>query len=196
MKKIFRKIYSRISDFLKPIFLNKRKTVVAFGALVFFVIAGYYGWQFLKPKEYKIYEALIAVRDQYNTDPKEDEKTSLKAGDVLVVLPEGHNWSQTERVSYLILKLNLTEEQAAKLTSSEEKIETIDLPKEEIERAKKDGRKIDEEREQRTTLRARRYRIKIEELDPNFDPNILLERQPFPDKTYDWGIVEKKPSVK
>ena len=67
------------------------------------------------------YEALVAVTDQKNSDPVEDAKSSLKAGDVLVILPEGHSWSDTEKISYLILKINLTEDQAQKLLQPEQR---------------------------------------------------------------------------
>lgn len=195
MKRTIRKMYFRSVDFIESIVSSKKTIIIALVVLSVVVIGSFVGYKALKPQPKKVYEALIQVRSQSNPDPAEDVKTSLKAGDVLVVLPEGHNWSQTERVSYLILKMNLTEEQARKLLEPEEKVEMVNLPKEEIEQAKKEGQKIEKEREQRTTLRTRRYRIMIEEIDPSFDPNVLLERQPFLDKTYDWKIVEKKPKV-
>lgn len=181
---------------LKP-YLTKRNAIILLLAAVL-VIAGYFAFKkFYKPSPIHTYEALIAVRNQFNPDPVEDLRTSLKAGDVLLTLPEGHSWSQTERVSYLILKMRLTEDQAQTLVSPEEKKAVELKPKTEEEKKQAEERKKTEgDRDRMETVRARRYRIMIEKLDPNFDPNILLEKQPYLDKIYDWNIVEKKSKVK
>ncbi|MFA4815590.1 MAG: hypothetical protein WC653_05915, partial [Candidatus Gracilibacteria bacterium] len=172
------------------------KAAIALGALAVLAGGAYFGWQYFKPKEYKVYEALIAVRSQANADPVEDAKNSLKAGDVILALPEGHRWSDTEKVSYLILRMNLTEEQTRTLVSPEEKKAVAPKPKTEEEKKQAAERKKAEgDRDRMETVRARRYRIKLEELDKNFDPNILLEKQPYLDKIYDWKIVEKKPKI-
>jgi len=196
MKKTLREIYFKIFDFLKSLFTNKKKAAIALGALAVLAVGAYFGWQYFKPKEYKIYEALIAVRSQFNSDPVEDAKNSLKAGDVLLTLPEGHNWSQTERVSYLILKMKLTEDQAQTLVAPEERkaVEPKPVTEEEKKQAA-ERKKAEGDRDRMETIRARRYRVKLEELDKNFDPNILLEKQPYLDKIYDWKIVEKKPKL-
>lgn len=196
-------MYFVTSDFLKSLFMNlptgragKKKVVVILAALIALAIGAYFGRQYLKPKPKKIYEALIQVRSQNNSDPVEDAKNSLKAGDVLLVLPEGHNWSETERVSFLILKMNLTEDEARTLVSPQERKAVIPKPKTDEEKKQAEERKKAEGgRPQTETVRARRYRIKLEELDKNFDPNVLLERQPYLDKIYDWKIVEKKPKI-
>jgi len=196
MKKTLREIYFITLDFLKSLSINKKKAAIVLGALVVLIAGGYFGWQYLKPQPKKVYEALIAVRSQANADPVEDAKNSLKAGDVLLTLPEGHNWSQTERVSYLILKMNLTEDQAQTLVAPEERKAVEPKPKTEEEKKQAAERKKAEgDRNRMETVRARRYRIKLEELDKNFDPNILLKKQPYLDKIYDWKIVEKKPKL-
>lgn len=122
-----------------------------------------------------VYETAIMVRDQSNLNPREDAKTSLKRGDVLVVFPEGHNWSNTERISYLILKIRMTEDQANQLMKpkSEEYISAEgDRPREVI-------------------FKTRQYRIKIENLD--FEPMDLIAGQPFAGQIFDWSeIVEEK----
>lgn len=44
----------------------------------------------------------------------------------------------------------------------------------------------------REIIRARIYRINMEKYFKDFEPLILLRKQPFQDKIYDWSIVEKK----
>jgi hypothetical protein len=188
-----RNLYFKTLSFLKSLFADKRKTAIVLVALVVLVVGVSLGWNYLKPQPKKVYEALIAVRNQYNADPVEDAKNSLKAGDVLLVLPEGHKWSETEKVSYLILKINLTASEAQTIVSPQERKAVIPKPKTDEEKKRAEERKKAEgNRQQMETVRARQYRIKLEELDKNFDPNILLERQPYLDKIYDWKIVEKK----
>lgn len=156
---------------------------------------------FTKPAPKQVYEALVAVTDQKNSDPVEDARSSLKAGDVLVVLPEGHSWSDTEKISYLILKLNLTEEEAQKLLAPEtkeaepKKVEPSDTGKAEL--SDRQSSALDKQMETARgelveTVRARAYRLKIETL--GFDLQKFWEnsQQPFQDKTYDWGLAEKK----
>lgn len=132
-----------------------------------------------------VYEALVQIRDQMSGNPEDDARSSLKKGDVLVILPTGHGWSDTERISYLILKLKLSPEDAAKLAAPEQKEKK--LSKEEKEVIKKDG---EEPRAQMETIRARAYRVKIETLD--FNPETLHEKQPFPGKVFDASLIEKK----
>ncbi len=145
------------------------------------------------------YEIAVQVRDQHNSDPVEDMRTSMKAGDVLVVQKAGHSWSNTEQVSYLILKMNLNDEEKAKLVEQEERklsrkeikarrpANYDDLPKEE----KKRYEEMEEGRPQTETVRPRKYRIDLEKLGFS-DPNVLLSGQPLLGKTYDWSIVEEK----
>jgi len=191
MKKTLREIYFITLDFLKSLPINKKKAAIALGALVVLAGGAYYAWQYFKPKEYKVYEALIAVRSQANSDPVEDAKNSLKAGDVLLTLPEGHRWSDLERASYLILKMRLTAEQAQTLVSPEEKKAVLPKPTTDEEKKQAEERKKAEgNRQQMETVRARRYRIKIEELNINADA--IISAQPYPDKIFDWKIVEKK----
>lgn len=192
--KTLRKTYFKALDFLKSLLVNKRKAAIALGALVVLAVVGYFGWQYFKPKEYKTYEALIAVRSQSNSDPVEDAKNSLKAGDVLLTLPEGHKWSDLEKASYLILKMRLTAEQAQTLVSPEEKKAVEPKPKTDEEKKQvAERKKAEGNRHRMETVRARRYRIKIEELNINADA--IISAQPYPDKIFDWKIVEKKPKI-
>ena len=183
---------------------NNKKTFVIIGILLLIVIA--FSFFLLKDKIFKkdpkyIYEVAVMMRSQNNSDPEEDVRTSLKKGDVLVVQKEGHNWSKTEKVSYLILKMELSEAEASKLTKSktreipekelsEKKRERI---KEEEKRAKKAGEKyVPELREE--TLVAREYRINMKESEELKDlkANDLIKGQPLKDIIFDWKIVEKK----
>ena len=130
-----------------------------------------------KAQQQQIYAAAVQIRDQHNSDPEEDARTCLKKGDVLLVLPEDHTWSKTELISSLILKMKMTEEQAAKLTQP--------IKKESGEK-REDG-----EPEEKEVIKMRKYRIKIEEL--NFDIEKLSEGQPFENKMFNWeDIVEEK----
>jgi len=183
---------------------NNKKTFAIIGILLLIVIA--FSFFLLKDKIFKkdpkyIYEVAVMMRSQNNSDPEEDVRTSLKKGDVLVVQKEGHNWSKTEKVSYLILKMELSEAEASKLTKSktreipekelsEEERERI---KEEEKRAKKAGEKyVPELREE--TLVAREYRINMKESEELKDlkANDLIKGQPLKDIIFDWKIVEKK----
>jgi hypothetical protein len=193
MKKIisfFGDVFKKVKTRLKSIEVRKfNKKTVIIGIVIVVLAAGglFFGRKYLKPKPKQIYEALIAVRSQSNPDPKEDERNSLKAGDVILVLPEGHKWSETERVSYLILRMKMNEDQARTLVEPEQKTVKEEVP------SGPDGKKEKQERQE--ILRARRYRINLEELDKNFNPNDLLARQPYLDKVYDWSLVEKKPKL-
>lgn len=153
--------------------------------LIAIIIGGYFlAKKIWKPAPTKTYEALVAVTDQKASDPAEDLRSSLKAGDVMVVLPEGHQWSDTEKNSYLLIKMKLTEEQAQNLLAPEQKTVKEEVP------SGPDGKK--ETRERQDTIRARAYRLKIESL--GFDVQKFWENpvQPYADKIFDWKLAEKK----
>jgi hypothetical protein len=137
-----------------------------------------------------VYEALVMPKDQTNADPQEDARSSLKAGDVMGIFPEGHVWSDTEKQSYLLLKLTLTDAEAQELTQPQTKSsgspasdKTLGPPSDGMALAGK----------QEETVRARAYRLKIETLQ--FDPNTIWKAQPFPDKVFDDKLIEKKTSI-
>lgn len=127
----------------------------------------------------RVYEALIQPFDQNSTDSAKEDPSALEKGDVIVIFPEGHPWSDTEKTSYLILKLKLTEEDANKLVEPE--TETVQ------------GKDGEEGRAAETkTVRARKYRINIESL--NFDLQKFWEIpvQPYPDKALDNSLIQTK----
>jgi hypothetical protein len=140
----------------------------------------------------QVYEALVAITDQKAGDPVEDARASLKKGDVIAYFPAGHPWSETERISYLIVKIKLKSDEAKNLTQAQTK---------EVKRDIKagDGSNGPAPKDmgpQMETVRARAYRIKMEKL--NFDVQKFWENheQPYPDKIFDSGMIEKKKEIK
>lgn len=185
----------KLKKFLKPKIIG-----VAVMIVLVLVLGVKFGAKIFKPEPKQIYEVAVFAHSQNNSDPEEDKKTSMKKGDVLVTMKDGHNWSRTEMVSYLILRMELTEEQAQKLTQSDEREipykELSDEEKqridEEKERAKEEDRDYTEE-PRRETLRPRLYRIKLEdEKFEGFNRVQLINGQPYYDEVFGWGIVEKK----
>ena len=192
-----------------PTFWEKiiaRRKIIIPAALIILAIAGGLTWvikaKFTKPEPTSRYEVAVVVRSQTNQDPIEDRRTSLKSGDVLVVQSAGHSWSTTEKISYLILPMELTATEAAKLMQADEKeIKFKDLPaedqqriKDEEARAKKEKR--DYQKEKRTeTIRPRLYYIDLAMIGFS-DPNQLLTKQPYMEKVFGWEVVKKKKSIK
>lgn len=144
----------------------------------------------IKSTPTKIYEALVAVTDQKASDPAEDLRSSLKTGDVITILPEGHQWSDTEKTSYLILKLKLTEDQAQKLAQPETK--KIDPEKAGLSAGQSPALDAKEREPRQETVRARQYRLKIETLGFDVQKFWQEQKQPYPDKIFDWKLTEKK----
>ena len=183
--------------------LKSKKILVAASVIILVAICGVY---LIKKKVYKtapkkIYEVAVMARSQNSSDPQEDARTSLKSGDVLLAGEEGKRWSATESVSYIILKMNLTEDQAQKLISPEERGLSEDEIEKEMENFRggredipaEEAEAYENELEQRREIvTLRQYRINLEKYFPDFKPNDLLSGQPFQDKVYGWEIVDKK----
>jgi nitrate/TMAO reductase-like tetraheme cytochrome c subunit len=184
--------------------LTKKNLIIIGVVFLVIVIGGLLKKYVFKSAPKAIYEVAIMVRDQRNSDPSEDLKNSLKKGDVLVVQKDGHTWSKNESISYLILKMELNEEQKQKLTSSEEKeIKFKDLSQEEQDRINEEKKRAEEEGREyfeeprRETLRARAYHIPLNQKEfEGFEALDLMNGQPFQDEVYGWSIVEKKERVK
>ncbi len=169
------------------------------------IIAIVYGGWFLIFKVFKqapkqIYEVAVYAHNQSGSDLS----SSMRIGDALVVMKDGHSWSKTESISYLILKMNLTEEQARKLTMADEKeVKFKDWSDEEKKRAEEEeARAKEEDREYRRepkmkTLRPRLYRIDLEdEIFKGFKRIDLLNGQPYDGQIFDWSIIERKEKLK
>lgn len=215
--KNFLKNYNQASKKTKKFFIfywykilkisRKKKIIIGlilFSLLVILFLGFIFRKKIFKEAPKNECEVAVVVRGQYNADPSEDLKNSLKEGDVLVIQPAGHNWSNTERVSYLILKMSLTDDEKNRLAQPQErKVNNDEINREEIKRLeeikdeKAKDRMKNELENRKITLRAREYRINLEKYFPGFDPMILLDKgQPYLDKVYDWEIVEKKEKVK
>jgi hypothetical protein len=163
--------------------MTKRKIIITI-VVVAVIIGGIFGWK--KYKNYKagkeqsmsVWEALVMPADQKASDPVEDARASLKAGDVIAIFPEGHPWSDTEKTSYLIVKIKTTQENAQKLLQP--------VTKEIKNNAKNPDRKdMGPEME---AVRARKYK-----LDVKIPPvNDIMKGQPYADKVFDEGIIREK----
>ncbi len=135
----------------------------------------------------QVYEALVNVVDQKTGDPVEDARSSLKKGDVIAYFPAGHSWSDTEKNSYLIVKLKLKAEDAAKLMAAE----TKEIKDTEKSPDGKSSSPADGDIRPRTeTVRARQYFLNL----PKFDVQKFWEtqQQPFGDKIFSESIIDKK----
>jgi hypothetical protein len=195
IKNIKRKFWIRVAKvyvFLAMLYKNHKKTAVISGAVVLVAagtLAGILGWKNYKynhdPKNQpQVYEALVNVVDQKSGNPTEDARSSLKKGDVIAYFPAGHPWSDTEKISYLIVKIKLTPADAAKLTQPKtQKSKEVALPKGSPTSEKSPG-------QQTETILARQYRLKL----PSFDIQKFWEnhQQPFGDKIFDSGLIQKK----
>ena len=149
---------------------NRIRTLIA-GCIVV-VLAIILGAVIFPKKE--VYEVAVQVRDQTNPDPEEDLRTSLKRGDAAVVFPEGHKWSDTERMSYLILKMEMSKKESKELVQSE--TELIEGPP---------GEKAEE-----NIVRLRTHTINLEHI--GFNQDNVKDGQPFEDEIFEWNVVTKK----
>lgn len=172
----------KIFGFLPRLFNSKKKLIV-WAIIIALGVTAYFIWGRKEKQELAVYEALVNVVDQKASDPVEDARSSLKKGDVIAVFPEGHPWSDTEKYSYLIVKLKLTPDDMQKLTQAKTK---------EVKREKQkgeNGEEIDMGPEQETIL-ARQYYLDL----PDYDVKKFWssQSQPFADKIFDSSIVDKK----
>jgi hypothetical protein len=163
--------------------MTKKKIIIAV-AVIAVIVGGIFGWK--KYKNYKagkeetasVYEALVMVADQTASNPDEDKKSSLKRGDVIAIFPEGHTWSDTERTSYLIVKVKTTQENANKLLEPVTK---------EVKREKKEGEQdMGPEME---TVRPRKYYLDVSVPSVN---DLMLKGQPYKDKVFGEGVIEER----
>ncbi|EKD26179.1 MAG: hypothetical protein ACD_79C01320G0001 [uncultured bacterium] len=65
-----------------------------------------------------LYDILIKRTSNYSKDKAEDERACYKEGDIVMLKPNGHIWSETEKASYYILQAYLYESEAKELVSS------------------------------------------------------------------------------
>ncbi len=175
----------------------KKLVILAGGAILLIGIVGGGIWFFKKQAEkkgeVKIYDVLVQLKDQKSSNLEEDAQNSAKAGDVILVRETGGEWSKTERISYLILKMKLDEKQAQKIVqpkteklSKDEALEKGVVQEEQLKDMEKEELKM----MLVETVLFREYRVKIEELE--FDLMKVREKQPFEEEEFGWEIVEKK----
>jgi flagellar basal body-associated protein FliL len=179
-------------DWAKEKIAGHKKWSVIIGSVLLLIIlagGGILAWMKYKSandpqNQPQVYEALVMVTDQKTKDPEEDKRSSLKKGDVIAYFPEGHPWSETERISYLIVKIKLRPDEAAKLTEAE--------TKESKEVALPEGSPTSEKsmRPERETIRARKYFLDL----PGYDLQKFWEshEQPFGDRVFGASVIDKK----
>ncbi|HPN55090.1 MAG TPA: hypothetical protein PLB52_04165 [Candidatus Moranbacteria bacterium] len=130
-----------------------------------------------------IYEALVNIVDEKTTDPVEDARSSLKKGDVIAIFPEGHGWSDTEKNSYLIVKLKIKEKEMKDLTMA--KTQKVEAKKSELGQENEKMERMEEK-----TILARQYKLNL----PEFDTKKFWSshEQPFKDQIFGNEIIEEK----
>lgn len=176
---------------------NLKENIVNYIVIIVVLAGLIWGGVFLKNKYAKqepksVYSVAVVVRN--NGD--------LQYGDILLY-KEGADrpWSKSERDTYLILKMELSSEEAQKLTERVEREMTNEEKDQELERFKQDRENISEEElknfredleNRRIEVASRKYRIDMENEFKNFNVKQLYTGQPYSDQMFTWKIVEKK----
>lgn len=181
--------------------MKKNKKILVITALLIVFLGGLF-FLIAKVKKNdsgKIYKVAVMTKDQGDQNNEEDLKSDFMAGDVVLVLDEGKDFSATEKISYLILKMKLTDDQKAKLVESETKKLSEKEAKEKgilNEDMAKDQEMTKEEKKQllEETVVLRKYKIDIEKLEKkyNFKIDDLKKGQPLENEVFDWGVVQEK----
>jgi len=102
-----------------------------------------------EPGEIRTYEILIKIGDNVSSNPLEDNRGSYKSGDIVMIVPAGHKWSDAERAGFLILQADLTQSQVREFMQPDEIVVGQD----------KTGREIKE------IVARRKYRVGMLEQD-------------------------------
>jgi hypothetical protein len=169
-----------------------KKKIIIVAIIIVAIVAAFFGWKKYqnykseKGKTMSIWEALVMVADQTASSPEEDARASLKRGDVIAIFPEGHPWSDTERTSYLIVKIKTTQENAQKLLEPVTEEVKIGARGSQGKFASPAGGEAGQERE---TVRARKYRLDISVPPVN---DLMIKGQPYKDKIFGEEVIEKK----
>jgi hypothetical protein len=187
--KIIIKFFNRLSIKYKYAIVIASVALLLSLGLGIYKLTQYIAYNYSK----QVYEVAVMIRNQKNSDPIEDARSSLKYGDVLVIKEKGHQWSEIEKISYLIIKIELNRSQVQKITQSK-------YQKEKYENLDEEGRRELNDRLKSRGLKdvpliivnARQYRINMEKYFKDFDPVALLYKQLYQDKIFDWSVVEKK----
>ncbi len=172
--------------------INPRKIII-FSAIIAVVLVGFFIKNWTKDDVPRtLYQVAIVLNGQQLSDPAEDMRSSLKAGDVLLIQRGEHRWSSIEKASYLMLKMELSEEEKQKLLKSNTRFLTDDevntrVPSSSDMTDEQRQELFDQYKNQPEVLRLRAYQINIEKVDRSAEG---LE------KIYNWKIVKEKPEVK
>jgi hypothetical protein len=176
---------------MPKIVIVSKKPLIIFLTVIILLVGGYFGYKkyqknkFMKGNAESVYEVLVQMADEKVNDPVEDARSSLKRGDVIAYVPEGHQWSDTEKISYLIVKMKLKPVDASKLMEAETKDKPIDEAR---KKEMPEGMKSEKE-----TVRARKYQINLDKLDvEDLTINDLAKGQPTGDKVFGENVIRKK----
>jgi hypothetical protein len=163
--------------------VNKKRFILLIGVVVVLIAAfAIFGIRFSRKEGGKkesqetlpVYEAMIETKGQNKYQTDEDKRTFLENGDVMVIFPEGHPWTEAEK-GELIIKLRITPEQAQQLVQPE------------IKEQQNDSATKTKSPE---TIRLRQYRLKLETLQ--YDPAKSNEEQNFSGKVFEDDLIEIK----
>ena len=155
----------------KDFFLENKWKIAIF--LLFLFVLVYFAPGIFRSEPKVVYKVAVMAKDQKDKSLREEDLAiSMKKGDVIVVQPENHSFSKTERISNLIIKMELTEEQKVKLMQ-----------------AKTEGAEDDQK-----TILVRKYYIDLNnKAFEGFNHLDLLSDKPlYGDVVFDWSVVKKK----
>lgn len=167
-----------------------KKTTILLWVMVLFLtlsIAVIFFWKTRENRREKsdkiIYEAMVQTqgRDKYET--VEERSTFLENGDVVVIYPEGHSWTDSEREK-LIIKLEITAQQAQSLMEA-------DVTETEDTKAKQDSAQALSFIAKRKKVNAlRKYRIKLKDIGWNSQKT--LQEQKIDGDIFNASVIEEK----
>ena len=178
-------------------FLKNKQKIIIVGIIIFIIILGFLSLgkkdKTIQSQEY--YEAAVIIEDsKYDKNPK----SMKKIGDVIVIQNKDYKWSEIDRTKYLILKMDIDEDERKQLIiPGGKEIRFNDLSDEEKENIKereKLAKENGEEYEYEPNINisaARKYAINLDKVGDIKDID-LSKGQPFFDKIYTWKIVEKR----
>lgn len=200
-KKYFKRLIGKIKKIagknkLAVFLRNLNKKYYFYTVMIIVVVSGlFFSFYLINKKFYlnvgaeeKIYSVAVIVSAD-GSDPK----TNHQPGDVIVVQEENYQWSDIDKKAYLILKMRLTGDQANKLVIPKEKEIEENTLSEEVRKQRQEGRDREENvAPAKEYISLREYRIKM-----NKFKKVTLEKlqkeQPYPDKIFNWSIVEARP---
>jgi hypothetical protein len=165
LKKRLIRLAKKIRHKATPKNLAILAAVVIIAGIFYYALQKYIYWR----SEQYTYIAQVQIYNVRMEDPVEDARASFKVGDVMAIYPKGHHWADAEIRGYLLLKLKIIPEEAAKLMKS-------------------DTKEVAPSRQEITRLRS--YHVKMNKL--KFNPDDIWKGQTFDRKVFTMNIIEKK----